>query len=89
MLKTISIIFCVLSIQMNAQQNAQLSEWTLSGNNVSGDSKLGTNNGFDLIFETANIERMRITDGGWIGIGVANPDAFFHIGGSFKLDGTL
>jgi hypothetical protein len=64
-------------------------DWKVSGNTVGSDSKLGTNNAYDLIFETYNIERMRLTSDGKLGIGIGSPDAALHILGNFKLNGIL
>jgi diadenosine tetraphosphatase ApaH/serine/threonine PP2A family protein phosphatase len=61
----------------------------LGGNVVGADSKLGTNSGYDLIIETNNLERMRLTDAGNLGIGLNNPSSKLHLVGDFKLEGTL
>ena len=64
-------------------------DWRLNGNSVSSDSKLGTNTGYDLIFETNNAERLRVTDGGLVGIGLNNPDSKLHLIGDFKIIGNI
>ncbi len=64
-------------------------EWKLNGNSVSGDSKLGTNTGFDLIFETGNAERIRLTDDGKFGIGISNPLFGLDVNADMRLSGTL
>jgi len=46
--------------------------WTQGGNTVTAEKKLGTIDGFDLPFITANTERMRITSTGNVGIGSSN-----------------
>lgn len=74
----------IASISLEAQI-----DWKLNGNNVSGDSKLGTNNGYDLIFETANLERLRLTDSGYLGIGLASPLFTLDIIGDLRLDGEI
>lgn len=59
-------------------------DWSFDGNTVGSNRSLGTNNNFDLLFETNNTERIRIYSGGNVavsgnvGIGINNP--------SYKLD---
>jgi hypothetical protein len=48
--------------------------WSLAGNsNASTASKLGTTTYIPLRFLTNNLERMRITSSGWLGIGTTTP----------------
>ncbi len=61
---------------------ANLKAWSLSGNTVTASDYLGTNNSADLIFKTNNLERMRITSGGNIGIGTNAPAAKLHVVGT-------
>ena len=68
---------------------AQTTDWKISGNSVTTDSKLGTNTGYSLIIETDNLERMRVTPLGNIGIGTSNPSAKLEVAGNFKLGGEL
>jgi hypothetical protein len=53
--------------------------WGLGGNNVTGVTTLGTTSAYDLPFITNNMEKMRITSAGNVGIGSttfsANPEA--------------
>jgi hypothetical protein len=86
MIKLILSVFSALLFSFVA--HAQLS-WQVSGNNVSSDAKLGTNTGHDLIIETNNLERFRVTDDGKFGIGLSNPDTKLHVLGNFKLQGDL
>lgn len=64
-------------------------DWKVDGNNVSTNSKIGTNNGYDLIFETSNAERMRLASNGNLGLGVAVPMEKLHVYGTFLLDGDI
>jgi hypothetical protein len=84
--KRTSILLLLFSLQhiLVAQ-----TDWKLGGNVVGADSKLGTNSGYDLIIETNNLERMRLTDAGNLGIGLNNPSSKLHLVGDFKLEGTL
>jgi hypothetical protein len=68
---------------------AQTTDWKISGNSVTTDSKLGTNTGYSLIIETDNLERMRVTPLGNIGIGTASPSAQLEVAGDFKLGGQI
>jgi hypothetical protein len=68
---------------------AQTTDWKLSGNSVTTDSKLGTNTGYSLIIETNNLERMRVTALGQVGIGTTTPSAQLDVVGDFKLAGQI
>ena len=80
------LICAIASFSFQAQTATQ---WKVDGNNVTTDSKLGTNSGYDLIIETANNERMRVTDAGYVGIGVATPETKLHLIGDFKILGNI
>ncbi|MEN9348534.1 MAG: hypothetical protein RLZZ77_2045 [Bacteroidota bacterium] len=69
-----NVLFLLLVFSSLNTVLAQTLEWKLNGNTVTSDSKLGTNNGYDLIIETGNLERFRVTDAGNIGIGLAFPE---------------
>jgi hypothetical protein len=85
----IKLILSIASLLLSSIfASAQLS-WQISGNNVNTDAKLGTNTGHDLIIETNNLERFRVTDDGKFGIGLSNPDTKLHVLGNFKLQGSL
>ena len=49
--------------------------WSQNGNNVTAVKTLGTTSNYDLPFITNNIERMRITSTGRVGIGTSTFDA--------------
>lgn len=85
MKRKLTLLAALLTCQL---AQAQI-EWKLSGNTVTTDSRLGTNNGYDMIFETANLERMRLSDAGYFGIGVINPLAALHVAGEFRMDGNI
>ncbi len=67
--------------------------WNLTGN--SGTNSLsnfiGTIDNVDFILKTNSLERMRITSGGKVGIGTANPSASLHVLGNDGLvaEGTF
>ena len=49
-----------------------------NGNSFSSTATMGTNDNYDLIMETNNTERIRITNTGKIGISNSSPSAGFH-----------
>jgi hypothetical protein len=59
--------------------------WNTTGN--FGGGFIGTNNLTSLPFRTNNVERMRITENGSVGIGTNNPNAQFHTTGSVLFSG--
>jgi hypothetical protein len=60
--------------------------WSMSGNAFTNPATnfAGTTDAQDFVFRTNNTEKMRITSGGNVGIGIAAPTAKFHI-----VDGAL
>lgn len=78
-------LFTATLFALAAVNNAQNTSpyWSLAGNsNATASSKLGTTNGNNLGLFTNNIERMRITTAGSVGIATANPLTKFHVNGS-------
>ena len=57
------------------------SSWMLEGNNLADSSTkwIGTQNVTPLVVKTNGVERMRVTGGGWVGIGTATPNASLHV----------
>ena len=55
--------------------------WGLTGNNglTAGTNFIGTTNAVDLVAKTNNVERLRITSAGNVGIGVTNPSNALHV----------
>lgn len=61
--------------------------WSLRGNAaVTASQFLGTVNVAPIIVRTNNIERMRVSENGWIGIGTATPRATLHVKGQLVVD---
>jgi len=57
--------------------------WSLAGNsNATATSKLGTTNLVNLSLFTNNLERMRLTTSGNVGIGTTTPFTKLHVNGS-------
>ncbi|MBV4359440.1 tail fiber domain-containing protein [Pinibacter aurantiacus] len=53
--------------------------WLIDGNTVATDKKFGTISNNNLPFITNNIERMRITNAGFVGIGTTTPTNTLHV----------
>ena len=61
--------------------------WNLVGNTSTLTTDfLGTGDKAPLVIKTNNLERLRITDDGWIGIGTATPVAALQIKGQLVID---
>src|SRR5258705_8453167 len=77
---TFSVVVLLSSSMLIAQNTSPY--WSLIGNsNATSSSKLGTTNAINLGLFTNNIERMRITASGNVGIGTINPLTKFHVNG--------
>jgi len=50
-----------------------ITDWRLRGNTITSANFLGTLNAQDLVFKTADTERMRVATTGNVGIGITNP----------------
>lgn len=65
------------------------SGWALGGNPVSSAQHFGTTSNFDLPVITNNLERLRITNAGNVGIGTNAPSTHLHIKTGTANDGGL
>jgi hypothetical protein len=75
---TINVLFLLTTSSVNAQS------WSLTGNSNTSAVKnfLGTTNSQSLILKTNNIERVRISTNGKVGIGTTSPQALLSIANS-------
>src|SRR6476661_8639874 len=54
--------------------------WLITGNgNITTSNFIGTTNAQPIIFKTNNIERMRLSKNGQLGIGITTPNYPLHI----------
>lgn len=66
-----------------------VASWVYGGNTVGAVQKIGTADSLDLPIITNNVERVKITANGKIGVGTTNPDSTMHIVGGLKfVNGT-
>ncbi|GBD04586.1 hypothetical protein HRbin20_00151 [bacterium HR20] len=63
--------------------------WVLSGNSISGSEFLGTTNNQSLVLKTNNVERLRITSSGNVGIGTSSPSTLLDVAGAANVSGDL
>jgi hypothetical protein len=62
-----SLLILGISVEARAQ-------WNLGGNTLGAANSIGSNDSYDVFFETNNTERMRImTTTGYVGIGTSSP----------------
>lgn len=61
--------------------------WSLSGNaGTTGSDFFGTTDQSPLVIKTNNVERLRVTENGWVGIGTPTPNAALQIKGQLIID---
>jgi hypothetical protein len=65
--------------------------WSLTGNagTVAGTNFIGTTDAVDWVVKTSALERMRVTSGGFVGIGTNLPNQQLEITQNFRLPNTL
>ena len=78
-------------VKKTLQSTASNQSWSLSGNDISSEMKLGTFSNFPLPFITGNTEWMRITQNGTVGIHTDAPDEAYalHVEGDILAAGTV
>jgi len=70
----------VLALAGYGLMNAQ--NWLTTGNSASSTDFLGTTNAQDLRFRTGNVQRMILTQGGFLGVGTSAPSALIQSTGT-------
>lgn len=83
------LLTVILLLSKLSYTEAQSQNWSLLGNTgtTPGTNFLGTTDSKAFVIKTNNIERMRITNAGRIGIGINNPAVSLHVsGGALRID---
>ncbi|MCS6966936.1 MAG: hypothetical protein NZ473_09305, partial [Candidatus Kapabacteria bacterium] len=75
--------------QISASSLVSTSAWALAGNSITGTEFLGTTNAQPLVVRTNNVERLRVTATGNVGIGTNSPSALLHVAGTAQFDGAV
>ena len=79
-MKKISSIATLTFLAVFAHAQNSCPYWSLAGNsNATSTSKLGTTNAIILRIVTNNLERMRVSTSGNVGIGTTGPSGKLHI----------
>jgi len=80
------VLFGLITFNCFSQSGVK---WSADGNSPSGNDFFGTNNAFPIVFKTAGIERMRLSESGNFGIGVINPTHKFEVAGNSLFNGDV
>ena len=75
----------IISSQSNP--DPLITNWSFEGNSVATEKRIGTTSNYSLPFITNNTEKMRITEGGKLGIGTSYPVTEAQIIGGGVLSG--
>jgi hypothetical protein len=78
-----------IALQGTASNNGNNQDWCTNGNLSDSTRFIGTINSSPLIMRTNNEERLRISEDGNIGMGVANPQEKLDLLGNAKFSGDL
>lgn len=64
--------------------------WSTSGNTTGGIKHIGSTDNYDISFMTNNVDRMKITTSGYLGIGASvTPTTFLHVKSGISNDAGL
>ncbi|PWH84763.1 hypothetical protein [Brumimicrobium oceani] len=67
----------------------QGTDWKTQGNTADSTAFIGTTNASSLILRSNDLERMRISENGNVGIGVDNPQTALDVEGDIQLTGDI
>ena len=72
---------------INESESTSNQLWNLKGNKgITTTNFLGSTNNAPLIIKTNNLERLRVTEKGWVGIGTSTPKSALQIKGQLIID---
>jgi hypothetical protein len=74
----LAAVLTTATVQYSKAQSTTSSN-SLTGTTTAPNEFLGSNNAFDVLLKSNNSERMRITSGGNVGVGITNPARTFHV----------
>ena len=77
------------TITMEPTATGGASKWDRHGDIADSTDFMGTKNATALKFRTNDVERLRITEDGKVGIGVSNPLEKFELAGNLKLSSDI
>ena len=83
------ILATFITLNVLSVYSQQGQKWATGGNAASTGDFIGTTNSKPLVFKTANVEHLRISPTGNIGIGVTNPLNKFEVSGNSLFDGDV
>src|SRR5690554_2715308 len=83
------VLFAAIFINSNTAFSQVNPEWKTHGNTADSSAFIGTTNDACLRFRSNNVERMRISHDGKVGIGVDNPVEKLDVDGDFLLRGDV
>jgi hypothetical protein len=69
---------------------AERDDWGMNGSNIDPNSHfIGSTNNADVIFKRNNLESLRLSNNGKVGIGISNPQFGLDVNGTARFSGTL
>lgn len=85
----IASLFVVLLLAHQSYAQSTNAEWKTQGNTADSSAFIGTTNASCLRFRSNDLERMRISEDGKIGMGTLQPAEKLHVNGRTRIDSAL